>query len=224
MRGTLLIVVAAVLVTVVASSPRHRYGHGGHGLAASATALSYQGVMACVFELADVNHDRTLSQVELRLALRRWVGSVEQALDGLTEHRILAQCDTDSSRSVSWAEVIEEPRCLSLPQVEGLAKWMCARARHGDFVFDEYKAVATVIEEGLVSGKGFKSISYEFQALMKSQTDARRAAIARQLHQPRLSDEVDAILVDLGAAVSTIVVLPISVALVVLSLAIACIA
>lgn len=220
MRAALLILCAALVVCTATTS---RYGHGGHGFKAS-TALSYQGVLACVFELVDINKDRQLSGVELRLALSRWLKPMERALDGLTEHRLLAQCDTDSSGAISWQEATEEPRCVTLSQVEGLAKWMCARAKHGDFVFDEYRGMAMHLQDGLVSGKALKTFKQEFDHMVKSQTDARRAALARTIHKERFSDEVDALISDFGSAVSNVVVIPIAVFIVVLSLFIACLA
>jgi hypothetical protein len=219
MRVALLILCAATLVAAAAT----RYGHGGHGFKAS-TVLSYQGVLACVFELTDINNDRQLSGVELRVALSRWLKPMERALDGLTEHRLLAQCDTDSSGTISWQEAIEEPRCITLSQVEGLAKWMCARAKHGDFVFDEYLGMAVHLQQGLVSGKALKTFRQEFDLMAKSQTDARRAALARSTHTARFSDEVNALISDFGSTVSNVVVVPIAVFIVVLSLFIACLA
>ena len=224
MRAALPIVaVSLFLAMALASSSAARYGPGGRGFKAT-TALSYQGVLSCVFELTDINKDGQLSIGELRLALQRWLKPMERALDGLTEHRLIAQCDTDSSGAISWDEAIEEPRCITLAQVEGLAKWMCARAKHGDFVFDEYLGVAMHMQQGLVSGKAFKTVQSEFDRLAKSQTDARRAALARSINKPRLSSEVDALISDLGSALSNVVVIPIAIFIVVLSLAVACLA
>ena len=59
--------------------------------------------------------------------------------------------------------------------------------------------------------------------LVKSQTDARRAILARRLHAPRLSSEVDALITDLGS-VYQVLALPIAGVLVVLSLVVACVA
>lgn len=217
MHYALLVLMAAAFV---AASPA-RYGPGGTGMSAT-SSLSYDGVLACVFELADTGRDGQLSAVELRIALRRWVRTPEQLLDGLTEHRLMQQCDTDRSGTISWAEAIEQPRCLSIPQVEGLAKWLCARAKHGNYVFSEYRATALAIEEGLVSGQGLKSVAAQFQALAKSRADVDRAALARQLQQPRLSDEVNSLVSDLGAAVSNVVVLPLAAIIIVIALLVAC--
>lgn len=207
MRGTLLI---CILLVAAVAAPQ--------------IALSYQGALSCLFELGDINKDRVLSGTELRAVLGRWLGPMERALGGLTDHRLVAQCDTDVSGTISWEEVIEEPRCLTLAQVEGLAKWLCARARHGNFEFDEYLGVAIHMKQGLMSGQGLKTIQSEYNRIASSQTDARRAALARTMHEERLSEEVTALISDTGAALSNIVVLPIALFILALALVVACLA
>ena len=178
--------------------------------------------MGCFFEISDLNKDGQLSATELKLALNRWLTTSEQVMDSLTPHRIIAACDTDNSRQVSWAEAIEEPRCLTLTQTEGLAKWMCSRAKHGDFAFSEYIALSDAAQRGLLSGKGLKSVQSDYQALMDSQTAARRAALARKLHAPRLSSEVNALINGLGS-VTQVFAIPIAVVIVIFALVVACV-
>ncbi len=100
---------------------------------------------------------------------------------------------------------------------------MCSRAKHGDFAFAEYVSLVDIVEKGLVTGKGFKSVQAEFVLLMNSQTAARRAALARSHNVPRLSDEVDGLLKDLGTA-SQVIALPVAVILIALSLIVAVVA
>lgn len=219
--GSLLVVLSLVVATALAS-PAKKYGHGGHGLHAT-QYKDYQGVLGCFFKEADLNHDGQLSEVELRIVLNKYLSTHEQVLDQLTPHRILAQCDTDSSRQVTWAEATEEPRCLTLAQTEGLAKWVCSRAEHSDFSFSEFVQLSEDIERGLLSGKGLKSIQTDLQALRASQNAARRAALARRLHAPRISSEVDALLNDLGS-VTQVFAIPIAVVIVVFALIVALVA
>lgn len=221
-----LVVVVVVTVTPIAAMPSDnaetRYGPGGRGVHAK-QRMDYQAVMGCFFEIADLNKDGQLGVTELKLALNKWLTTSEQVMDALTPHRIIAVCDTDNSRQVSWAEAIEEPRCLTLTQTEGLAKWMCSRARHGDFAFSEYVALYDEAQRGILSGKGLKSVQSDYQALMDSQTSARRAALARRLHAPRLSSEVDALLNDLGS-VTQVFAIPIAVIIIIFALVISCVA
>lgn len=210
-----LLVLLLVVVAAVEAS--------GHG-ARAARHLDYEAVWSCVFSLVDVNHDMELSPAELMVGINRWVSGTEQALDGLSPHTLIAHCDTDDSGSISWAEARDPAvRCLSLAQMEGLAKWMCSRARHGDFAFDEWTALQDTIEKGIVEGNGLKSIKSEFMALQRSQSDARRAALARQHNLPRLSDELDGLVSDAGDFITQPLALVIALFIVASALLVACI-
>ena len=149
---TSLLVLLSISTVLAVSNPAKTFGHGGHGIRAK-QRLDYDGVMACVFELSDVNTDKQLSVVELRIILNRYLSTYEQALSGLTPHRIIAACDTDNSQQVSWIEAIEDPHCLTLPQVEGLAKWLCSRARQGDFALADYIKLSEELQRGYWQAK-----------------------------------------------------------------------
>lgn len=212
--ATILALTLACVVAVSATS-----GRGVH----ATHRLDYTAVMACLFEVADLNKDGQLSVTELKLALNRWPSTVEQVTDGLTPHRIVAACDTDNSRQVSWAEAIDQPACLTITQTEGIAKWVCSRARHGDFAFADYVALSETAKRGLLSGRGLKSIQSDYRALMDSQTGARRAILARRLNAARFSPEVDSLLEDLGST-TPVFALPIALIIVVMALIVACVA
>lgn len=211
-----------ILVIVVVAQARH-FSHGGHG-ARAARRIDYEAVWSCVFSLVDVNHDLKLSHAELTHGINRWVSTTEQALDGLSPHTLMAHCDTDDSGSISWAEARDPAvRCLTLAQMEGLAKWLCSRAKHGDFAFDEWTALQDTIQKGIVEGKGLKSIKNEFMALERSQTEARRAALARQHNVPRLSDELDGLVSDASDFITQPLALVIAIFIVAAALLVACI-
>ena len=217
------LLLASLLLSATATaapSPAKTYGSGGRGLHAT-SRLDYSSVVSCLFELVDINHDTELTELELRIALTRWVSTTEQVLGGLTVHRFMAQCDTDNSRTVSWKEATENPHCLTIGQTEDVAKWMCSRARHGDFAFDQYVAVTVAMRDGLASGNGMRSIASQFRVLMDSQNDARRAALARTLHTERFSDEIDSLIAGLGS-VSTVLTLPIAGAIIAMTLFVSC--
>lgn len=183
--GSLPLVVLVVAVIAIGAWPVHanpvrEYGAGGRGLA-SANRLNYVSVMACLFELADINHDAALSEVELRLVLDRYVTSMEQLMDGLTPHRIIATCDTDIDARVSWDEAaLQRPRCLTVEQVEGIAKWVCSRARHSDFTFDEYIQGALTLQQGFAEGHGLKTVAAEMMRTLAMQSATRKLYLARQ--------------------------------------------
>lgn len=188
-----------------------------------ATRLSYQGVASCLMEVGDLNTDAELSELELRLLLDRWVTTPERIMDQLTVGALLHQCDTDNTRSVSWKELSQDPpRCLTLTQTAGIAKWVCSRARNGDFVFDEYAALTETMEAGLLSGKGLKSISDVYTTLVNSRTGVQRAALARTLHVERLSPQINELFNDVGTAVSTVFTIPIAVVIIIIALFATC--
>lgn len=216
---TLLYTLLVVCVYAL-PDPAKTYGRGGGGLHAL-QALNYDGIASCLFEIADINNDAELSELELRIAFGRYITSTEQVIDGLGVHRFIAQCDTDNSRQVSWKELIEMPHCLSLPQTEGLAKWLCSRAKHGDFTFDKYVEVASNIRDGLMSGQSLGAIEFAFRAIKESQTDARRAAIARNLKAERLSSQVNAIIAPLKTG-SQVLAIPIAVIIIAVALFVSC--
>jgi len=209
-----------VVITHATPNAAKTYGRGGGGLHAMST-LDYEGIASCLFEITDINSDAELSEMELRIAFNRYITPTEQILDGLGIHRFIAQCDTDNSRQVSWKEMIEIPHCLSLAQTEGLAKWLCSRARHGDFTFDRYVEVASSIRDGLLSGQSMKTIQSAFRVMQESQTDARRAAIARSLNAERLSSQVNEILAPLKTG-SQVLAIPIAVIIIVVALFVSC--
>lgn len=191
--------------------------------ACGATRLSYQGVVSCVMEVGDLNADGELSELELRLLLDRWVTAPERIVDRLTPGALLHQCDTDNSESVSWKEISQDPpRCLTLTQTAGLAKWVCSRAQHGDFVFDEYAALTDAMEAGLLSGKGLKSISDAYTTLVNSRTGVQRAALARKLNVERLSPQINELFNDVGTAVSSVFTIPIAVVIIIIALFATC--
>lgn len=207
----------AALLLLLVVSVASRAGRG----AQASQRLGYEGVMACFFELADLNHDAQLSEIEMNTVLGRWVSRTEQVMDLLTAHRILVACDTDNSRQVSWHEITEVPRCLTLSQTEGIAKWVCSRARHGDFSFSEYVQLQDTIQAGMFSGNTVTGIQAGLRALHESQTAARQAALARELNTERLSPEVNSLITGLGS-VSQIAAIPIAGVIVVMALLVAC--
>jgi hypothetical protein len=185
------------------SSPQAAYGHGGHGLH-SQTHLNYVGVASCVFEIADLTRDRALSQLELGLALNKYLSHVEQWMTGLTPVNVIAQCDTDHTQTVSWEEVMHPVRCLTIAQVEGLAKWLCSRAQHRDFSFDEYLQTSYNIQAGFAQGTPLKSLFSEAQKNMRDQSRVRQATLARIFQTDRLSSEVSDLLKGITEPVSLI--------------------
>ncbi len=199
-----LYIVACALLLVVSARP-NSFGHGGHGMH-SKVHLNWAGVINCLFELVDLNHDRQLSRIELDAIITKYITTVEQAIDGLSPHRLLAACDTDGNHLINWTEAVMEPHCLTMAQTEGLAKWLCSRARHADYSFAEYTAIAYTIEDGFIHGKGFKSIVSETRRVMRDQTAARRALLARIHHTGRLSDEVDQLVNDLAQPASVLAI------------------
>jgi len=199
----ILVRLLVVAVAVAAASPVQEFGAGGRGLA-SAKHLNYESVMSCLFELADINHNGRLEELELRLVMDRYVTKAEQLYDGLSPSRIIAACDTDRSMAVNWTEALELPRCLTTAQVEGIAKWVCSRAKHSDFSFDEYLAAAVHIQQGFIEGNGLKTIASEMMRALAAQNDARAAFLARQAGVPRLSSTVNDLLLGIRKPASVI--------------------
>lgn len=183
-----LLLIAAVAVTH--ASPAKKYGHGGHGMH-SKVHLNWAAVIDCMFELVDLNHDTQLSRIELDAVVNRYVSKTEQLLSGISPYRLLASCDSDGNHLINWTEATMEPHCLTLAQTEGIGKWLCSRARHKDYSFAEFTDVAYNVEDGFIQGHGFKSLAGEARKVMRDQTAARRALLARIHHTGRLSKEVD---------------------------------
>lgn len=208
--------IAVLLVFAVAAVS----ASAGRGLHAS-QRMGYQGVMACLFELTDLNHDAQLSESELRASLDHWLSRTEQVMDALTPHHILAACDTNNSRQVSWAEITDEPRCLTLAQTEGIAKWLCSRALHGDFTFEGFVSLSEGIRSSLVRGDALAGIASSMRALHDSQTGARRAALARRINAERLSPEVDKLLTDIKP-LTHVAAFPIAIVIIMMALVVTC--
>jgi hypothetical protein len=140
----LLLLLAALAVPGCAKhakhvSPAKLYGHGGRGVMASET-LNYDGVISCLFEVADRSYDARLNHLELDQALTRYTTPYEQLTSGLSAAQLIAQCDTlERDGVLSHDELAPERRCLRTAQLEALTRYVCDRAKHRDYVYAQYQ-------------------------------------------------------------------------------------
>jgi hypothetical protein len=159
--GLFLLAITAAAAAAVDFSSSHRkhispaklYGHGGRGVLASET-LNYEGVITCVLEIADRSFDARLNHIELEQALDRYVSAYEQLAGGLSAATIIAQCDSDRDGVLSQSELSVEASCLRRAQLESLTRYLCDRAKHKDYVFDQYRATydslrAAIAQDGI---------------------------------------------------------------------------
>ena len=215
--STRLYIIVTLLVVICNAN---RYGHGGHGIH-SDIHLNWAAVINCLFEVVDLNHDSQLHRIELDTIINRYVTIGEQVIEGISPYRLLAACDTNGDHVINMTEAIMEPHCLTLGQTEAIAKSLCSRAKHKDYSFAGYTAIAYTIENGFIQGHGLKSIMSETQRIMLDQTGARRAALARIHHTGRLSKEVDQLVNNLSQPAS-LLALVVAVPLFMLALCVAC--
>lgn len=123
-------------------SPVQLYGEGGRGYLA-AHSLNYDGVIACLMESADTNHDLQISVLELGTVLDRYVTASERMMSALNVDRLMHQCDRNHDHVLSFEELSQHQQapatCLSVGQTESVASYICSRARHGDYGYAQYK-------------------------------------------------------------------------------------
>jgi hypothetical protein len=120
-------------------SPAKLYGHGGRGVMASET-LNYDGVISCLFEVADRSYDARLNHIELEQVLARYTTPYEQLTSGLSAAQFAAQCDSVERDGVlSRDELSSERHCLRTAQLEALTRYVCDRAKHRDYVYAQYQ-------------------------------------------------------------------------------------
>jgi len=178
MRVLLVCCVLAALVTATShKSPAELYGNGGHAQN-SAIRLNRGAVLSCLMELGDINHDAVLSELELNSLLDRYVGPYEQAIGGLSTARMLARCAAPPAlHAITWDELSAEPLCLSTAQMQSAATYVCARAMHKDFTFDEFLAPLDRINTAFAQGATIKTVISDAERLFGARVDAGRVAL-----------------------------------------------
>lgn len=191
------------------------------GIMAS-TRLGYDSVAACFFELADLSHDGVVTKAEMQVVFDRWITRFEQGIDQLTPDTLLAQCDTDNSQQITWKEMTGLPHCLTITQTAGLARWLCSKARHGNFIFDGFAQVEEAFEIGILSGHGFKSVQTQYALMLDSVRGEQRDALARTHNTTRFSSEIDDLISDAGSFLGQPLALGVSVIIVAFALIVAC--